>query len=154
MAWAMLLWVFFRQHVHRPDEVYLRAGDEVMVTKAGQHTCGLDRVFSSRYGKPIPSLAFLAFSLVSIQAQRAFPMRVEYAGPYAGRGPRRKYGSKVCYGTDSYQKPTLSAIPTRNMSQTALLPPRHQLLRVVVPLGDTVGPSVGTSHRGGRGDSR
>jgi hypothetical protein len=73
----MLFWVFFRQHVHRPDEVYLLVGDEVVVTKAGKHTYGLDRFFSSLYGKPIPGLAFFAFSLVSVQARRAFPVRVE-----------------------------------------------------------------------------
>src|SRR2546425_2626752 len=54
LPWAMLFWVFFRQHVHRPDEVYLLVGDEVVVTKAGKHTYGLDRFFSSLYGKPIP----------------------------------------------------------------------------------------------------
>jgi putative transposase len=77
LPWAMLFWVFFRQHVHRPEEVYLLAGDEVVVTKAGKHTYGLDRFFSSLYGKPIPGLAFFAFSLVSVQARRAFPVRVE-----------------------------------------------------------------------------
>ena len=77
LPWAMLFWVFFRQHVHRPEEVYLLAGDEVVVTKAGKHTYGLDRFFSSLYGKPIPGLAFFALSLVSVQARRAFPVRVE-----------------------------------------------------------------------------
>lgn len=77
LPWGMLFWVFFRQHVHRPDEVYLLAGDEVVVTKAGKHTYGLDRFFSSLYGKPIPGLAFFAFSLVSVQARRAFPVRIE-----------------------------------------------------------------------------
>ncbi|HSX78196.1 MAG TPA: transposase [Candidatus Saccharimonadia bacterium] len=77
LPWAMLFWVFFRQHVHRPDEVYLLVGDEVVVTKAGKHTYGLDRFFSSLYGKPIPGLAFFAFSLVSVQARHSFPLRVE-----------------------------------------------------------------------------
>jgi putative transposase len=77
LPWAMLFWVFFRQYVHRPDEVYLLAGDEVVVTKAGKHTYGLGRFFASLYGKPVPGLAFFAFSLVSVQARRAFPVRVE-----------------------------------------------------------------------------
>jgi hypothetical protein len=77
LPWAMLFWVFFRQHIHRPDEVYLLVGDEVVVTKAGKHTYGLERFFSSLYGKPIPGLAFFALSLVSVQARRAFPVRVE-----------------------------------------------------------------------------
>ena len=77
IPWALLFWVFFRQHVYCPDDVYLAAGDEVVVTKAGKNTHGLDRFFSSLYGKPVPGLAFFTVSLVSVQKRRAFPMRVE-----------------------------------------------------------------------------
>ena len=77
IPWATLFWVFFRQHVYRPEEGYLVAGDEVVATKAGKHTHGLDRFFSSLYGKPVPGLAFFALSLVSVQQRRSFPMRVE-----------------------------------------------------------------------------
>jgi hypothetical protein len=77
IPWAMLFWVFFRQHVYCPQDVYLLAGDEVVVTKAGKTTHGLDRFFSSLYGKPVSGLAFFTLSLVSVQAQRSFPLRVE-----------------------------------------------------------------------------
>jgi len=77
IPWAMLFWVFFRQQVYCPDEVYLVAGDEVIVTKAGKKTYGLDRFFSSLYGKPVPGLSFFTLSLVSVQKRRSFPMRVE-----------------------------------------------------------------------------
>ena len=77
IPWATLFWVFFRQHVYRPEEVYLLVGDEVVATKAGKHTHGLDRFFASLYGKPVPGLAFFALSLVSVQQRRSFPMRVE-----------------------------------------------------------------------------
>jgi putative transposase len=62
LPWAMLFWVFFRQHVYRPGDVYLLAGDEVMVSKAGKHTDGLDRFFASLYSKVVPGLAFFALS--------------------------------------------------------------------------------------------
>jgi hypothetical protein len=77
IPWATLFWVFFRQHVSRPGEVSLVAGDAVVATKAGKHTHGRDRFFSSLYGKPVPGLAFFALSLVSVQQRRSFPMRVE-----------------------------------------------------------------------------
>src|SRR2546430_6830625 len=77
LPWAMLFWVFFRQHVHCPADVYFVAGDEVIVTKAGKHTHGLDRFFSSLYGKPVPGLAFFTLALVSVQQRWSFPMRVE-----------------------------------------------------------------------------
>jgi hypothetical protein len=77
LPWATLFWVFFRQHLYCPEDVYVLAGDEVVVTKAGKPTHGLDRFFSSLYGKPVPGLAFFTVSLVSIQARHAFPLRVE-----------------------------------------------------------------------------
>jgi IS4 transposase len=77
LPWATLFWVFFRQHLYRPGDVYLLAGDEVVVTKAGAHTHGLDRFFASLYGQPVPGLAFFTLSLVSTQQRRAFPLHVE-----------------------------------------------------------------------------
>ena len=77
LPWAMLFWMFFRQHVYRSDEVYLLVGDEVVATKAGKHTHGLDRFFSSLYGEPVPGLAFFTLSLVSIQQRRSFPIHIE-----------------------------------------------------------------------------
>jgi putative transposase len=77
IPWAMLFWVFFRQHLYCAEDVYLLAGDEVVVTKAGKATHGLDRFFASLYGKPVPGLAFFALSLVSVQARRSFPLCIE-----------------------------------------------------------------------------
>lgn len=77
LPWAMLFWVFFRQHVYCPADTYFVAGDEVIATKAGKHTHGLDRFFASLYGKPVPGLAFFTLSLVSVQQRRSFPMRIE-----------------------------------------------------------------------------
>jgi putative transposase len=62
LPWATRFGGFFRQHLYRPGDVYLLAGDEVVVTKAGQHTHGLDRFFASLYGKPVPGLAFCTLS--------------------------------------------------------------------------------------------
>jgi putative transposase len=77
IPWGLLFWVFFRHYLYCPGDVYLVAGDDVIVTKAGKHTHGLDRFFASLYGKPVPGLAFFTLSLVSVQARRAFPLRVE-----------------------------------------------------------------------------
>ena len=77
LPWAMLFWMFFRQHVYRSDEVYLLVGDEVVATKAGKHTHGLDRFFSSLYASRVPGLAFFTLSLVSIQQRRSFPIHIE-----------------------------------------------------------------------------
>lgn len=77
LPWATLLWVFFRHHLLRPADVYLLAGDEVVVSKAGAHTHGLDRFFAGVYGRVIPGLAFFSLALISTQERRAYPVRIE-----------------------------------------------------------------------------
>jgi putative transposase len=77
LPWATLFWLFFRTHLFERDDVYLLAGDETIITKAGKHTPGLDRFFASLYGKPVPGLAFFALSLISIKQRRSFPIAVE-----------------------------------------------------------------------------
>jgi putative transposase len=130
LPWAILFWVFFRQHVYRPNDVYLLVGDEVVATKAGKLTHGLDRFFSSLYGKPVPGLAFFTFSLVSTQQRRSFPIRVEQVvrsdaekaaskakaaakkvkAPSAQRRPGRPKGSKNKPKADGTLTPELGRI--------------------------------------------
>jgi putative transposase len=77
IPWAEVFWLFFRHHLYRREDLYLIAGDEVVVTKAGKQTFGLDRFFSSLYGKPVPGLAFFTLSLVSVQERHSCPVRME-----------------------------------------------------------------------------
>jgi hypothetical protein len=77
IPWSFVFWGFFRQHLYDPNEVYLLVGDECVVSKSGKQTHGLDRFFSSLYGKPIPSVSFFSLSLGATQARRSYPMMVE-----------------------------------------------------------------------------
>ena len=77
LPWAHLFWRFFRQHLFQADDVYLLAGDEVVVTKTGKTTAGVGRFFSSIYQRPVPGLAFFSLALVSTKDRRAFPVRIE-----------------------------------------------------------------------------
>jgi hypothetical protein len=77
IPWPQLFWCFTRQHLVQPDDVYILAGDEVVVTKAGKKTFGLDRFFSSIYQKAVPSVAFFSLALISTTTRCAFPLRLE-----------------------------------------------------------------------------
>ena len=77
IPWVAVFWLFFQHHLLQAGETYLLAGDECVVTKAGKQTHGLDRFFSSLYGKSVPSLAFFALSLVSVSERRSYPMMLE-----------------------------------------------------------------------------
>jgi len=151
LPWAMLFWVFFRQHLHCPADVYFVAGDEVIVTKAGKHTHGLDRFFSSLYGKPVPGLAFFTLSLVSVQKRRSFPMRIEQVvrsdaektarkakaaakppnGVQATRRPGRPKGSKNTPKAAATLTPELGRI-------TAMLTALLQLIATVLAVTSLV----------------
>lgn len=58
----------------------LLGGDDVVVTKAGKHTDGLDRFFSSLYGKAVPGLGFLSISLISVKRRTSYPVMLEQLG--------------------------------------------------------------------------
>jgi putative transposase len=70
LPWAMLFWVFFRQHVYSQEEGYLLVGDEVVVTKAGKITHGLDRFFSSLCSKPVPGVLRNNSILIALDVNR------------------------------------------------------------------------------------
>jgi putative transposase len=147
LPWATLFWVFFRQHIYRAEDVYLLVGDEVVATKAGKHTHGLDRFFASLYGKPGPGLAFFAFSLVSTQQRRSFPIRVEQVvrsdaekvaskakadakkqtSSTAKRRPGRPKGSKNTPKADGTLTPELARL-------TGMLVALLQLIAGLIPL--------------------
>ena len=126
----MLFWVFFRQHLHRPDDVYILAGDEVVVSKAGHHTHGLDRFFAGVYGHVIPGLAFFSLALVSTQQRRAFPVRVEQVV----RSAAEKAASQAKAAAKKAPKPVARRKPGRPKGSknktTVAVPLSPELLRI------------------------
>jgi len=77
IPWLKVHWFFILHHLREKDEPVLIAGDEVVVPKAGKKTHGLDRFFSSLYGKPIPGLCFQVLSLISVKNRKSYPIHLE-----------------------------------------------------------------------------
>jgi putative transposase len=77
IPWGQVLWQFFSQHLLQKEAVYILAGDESVVGKAGKKTYGLDRFFSGLQQKAIPSVSFFVVSLVSVNQRRSYPLCVE-----------------------------------------------------------------------------
>jgi putative transposase len=77
LNWLQLNWLLIRHHVWDDDEVALMSGDHVVVTKSGKITHGLDRFFSSLYGKAVPGLCFLSLSLLSVKHRTSYPVVTE-----------------------------------------------------------------------------
>ena len=152
LPWATLFWVFFRHHLWQPDDVYLLAGDEVVVSKAGACTHGLDRFFAGVYGRVIPGLAFFSLALLSTQERRSFPVRLEQVvrseaekaasqaqaaakqAPKSGepRKPGRPKGSKNKVMADISLSPELLRIQAMLTAQLKLIAGRIPLVYLVL----------------------
>jgi putative transposase len=76
LPWEALQWRFFQQHLLQPTDEYIIAGDEVVVSKAGTETYGLDHFFAGLQQQVIPGLAFFAFSVVNVREERSYPLQV------------------------------------------------------------------------------
>jgi putative transposase len=76
LPWNAIQWMFFRKRFLKPEDEHIAAGDEVVVSKAGKETYGLDRFFSGIQQRVIPSLSFFVFSLVNVREERSYPMQV------------------------------------------------------------------------------
>jgi hypothetical protein len=90
IAWAKVNWVFIWHHLLDPTDTILIGGDETVVTKSGQQTYGLDRFFSSLYGKPVPGLSFFGLSLISVKQRTSYPVMMEQAIKEAEEKPAKK----------------------------------------------------------------
>ena len=77
IPWAQVLWAFFRECLMDQQDTYLLAGDECVVTKAGEKTHGLDCFFSSILKKAVPGLSFFTLALVSVKQRRSYPVCIE-----------------------------------------------------------------------------
>ena len=147
VPWATLFWAFFRQHLYRPDDVYIMVGDEVVVSKAGHHTHGLDRFFAGVFGRVIPGLAFFSLALVNTKKRRSSQLRIEQVvrseeekaanraktvakqtpKPAEPRKPGRPKGSKNKAATEITLSPELLRIK-------AMLEAQLKLMGKLIPL--------------------
>ena len=96
IMWAKVNWFFIRHHLLDRQDTILIGGDESVVTKSGKKTYGLDRFFSSLYGKPVPGLSFFSLSLISVKERTSYPVMMEQIVKEEEEKPdQKKSGKKV-----------------------------------------------------------
>ena len=76
LPWGAIHWLLFWVKLMRPEDEHIVAGDEVVVSKAGKETYGLDRFFSGIQQRVIPGLSFFVFSLVNVQKEHSYPLLI------------------------------------------------------------------------------
>jgi hypothetical protein len=91
LPWNAIQWLLFRKRFLKAEDEYITAGDEVVVSKAGKETYGLDHFFSGIQQRVIPSLSFFTFSLVNVREERSYPMQAVQVV----KSPEEKAASKA-----------------------------------------------------------
>lgn len=76
LPWQAMHWLLFRLKLLKLDAEHIIAGDEVVASKAGQETYGLDRFFSGIQQRVIPGLSFFTFSLVNVCEEHSYPLQI------------------------------------------------------------------------------
>lgn len=114
MDWAQLHWQIIKAHLISSEGLYLLAGDDVVVSKSGKQTHGVGRFYSGLAQRVIPSISFLAISLIDVKARRSYPLQIGQHQPKSRPKqvtdkPKRKRGRPK--GSKNYVKaePILTA---------------------------------------------
>ncbi len=77
LSWSEMLVKFFQTHLFNPQNEYILAGDETVVSKAGTETFGIDRFFSGLKSQVIKGLSFFVISLVTVAERKSYPLQVK-----------------------------------------------------------------------------
>lgn len=77
LAWAELFVKFFQTHLFNPENEYILAGDETVVSKSGTETFGIDRFFSGLKSRVIKGLSFFVISLINVAERKSYPLIVK-----------------------------------------------------------------------------
>lgn len=101
IPWEAIHWLLFRKRLLKPENEYIIAGDEVVVSKAGKKTHGLDRYFSGIQQQVIPAVSFFTFALVDVEEEQAYPLQTTQIV----KSPEEKAASKA-KATEKKQKKT------------------------------------------------
>lgn len=75
--WSEVQWRFFLLTVKYQDAVYLLAGDESPISKAGKQTHGVDWFFSSIHNKVLRGLGFFSIALIDVKKRQAYSLCTE-----------------------------------------------------------------------------
>jgi hypothetical protein len=126
IGWSKVNWFLIRHHLLDRAEAILIGGDESVVTKSGWKSYGLDRFFSSLYGKPVPGLSFFSLSLISLKARISYPVMMEQVVKAEQAQPeQKKSGQKVKKQTKKRGRP--KGRKNKNRREVELTPYLRQI---------------------------
>ena len=113
--WAQVHWTLIQTHLLESSGPYLLAGDEVVVSKAGQQTHGVGRFYSGLAQRVLPGVSFLAVSLIDVEQRQSYPLQIEQLSPHQATDkpttPPEKRPPGRPKGRKNYEKPAPQLTP-------------------------------------------
>jgi putative transposase len=70
--WHAINLILFKTFIYKPNKIYLLAADETVEGKAGKHTYGIERFYSSIIQKVIKSVSFLATVIIDVELEKSY----------------------------------------------------------------------------------
>jgi len=112
--WVQVHWVLLKTHVIRSEGVYLLAGDEVVVSKAGKKTHGVGRFYAGLHQRVIPGVSFMALSVIDVQQRQSYPLHIEQLMPSKPAKKPEKSPVKRAAGRPKGSKNHVKPVPILN----------------------------------------
>jgi len=103
--WLDINWFFIQKHLIKKGSIYILGGDEVVVSKSGKATYGLDFFYSSMQNKVIKSIMFLNISLIDVTSRKAYPLIMKQIVKESKEGCIKDKSTKVKSKAKKHSKP-------------------------------------------------
>ena len=145
ISWKVIQGLFFRKCFLKVEDEYIVAGDEVVVSKAGQNTYGLDRFFSGIQQQVIAGLSFFTFSLVNVREEWSYPMQATQMVKSAEDkiASKAKAEAKKVKKTGEKKKPGRpKGSKNKDKQEVALNPELVRIQKALQSLLETVGAMI------------
>jgi hypothetical protein len=149
IPWAQVLWAFFREQLLDQQDTYLLAGDECVVTKAGEKTHGLDCFFSSVLKKPVPGLSFFTLALVSVKQRRSYPVCMEQTVRTAeekAASQAKKQARKAKVGGPKRKRGRPKGSRNKNKAEVALNPELQRIQKQLQAFLNTIRGTISLTY--------
>ena len=134
LPWKAIHWLLFQKCHLKTEDEYIIAGDEVVDSKSGKKTYGLDRFFSGIQQQVIPGLSFFTFSLVNVREEHSYPMQITQVVKSIEEKAASKAKAKIVEKTCEKKKPGRPKGSKNKDKQEMMLNP--ELLRIQQALKD------------------
>jgi len=149
LSWKAIQWLFFQKRFLKTEDEYVVAGDEVVDSKAGKKTYGLDRFFSGIQQQVISGLSFFTFSLVNVREEHSYPMQVTQMVKSAEEKAASKAKAEAKKVKKSGEKKKLGrpkGSKNKNKQEVVFSPELLRIQKALKSLLETIGTTIALTY--------